>query len=159
MHEKVQVALLGVIYDTNFRQQAADTPGLLWASIEPGIYSHNALRTWRKTHLTSGVKHATRWTTPQHIVPPCPHKRFRESTRKWHHSTLEWMRWRSARTATPRVAHTLTVLSGTFAWTAVRNTHFQTARSWHWPRWSDQATNPPCKQPCGSINSTWLLHS
>ena len=28
-----------VIYDTNFRQQAANTPGLSWASIEPGIYS------------------------------------------------------------------------------------------------------------------------
>ena len=28
-----------VIYDINFRQQAANTPGLSWVSIEPGIYS------------------------------------------------------------------------------------------------------------------------
>ena len=28
-----------VIYDANFRQQSTNTPSLLWASIEPGIYS------------------------------------------------------------------------------------------------------------------------
>ena len=28
-----------VIYDTNFRQYLANTPGISWASIEPGIYT------------------------------------------------------------------------------------------------------------------------
>ena len=107
----------------------------------------------QRTHPTSGTKPATRWTTPWHIVivPPCPHnKRFWEKTRNWH-CLMEWMRLQSSRNATPRVADILIAVCNMFTWTAARNTHFQNARGWHWPKQSNQAASPPRNQPQGSI--------
>ena len=105
-----------VIYDTNFRLQAA---GLSWASTEPQI-SSQCLTNMPKDPSDVWCKIASHWIMQQYFVPLyLDSKRSLERIRNCH-QVPEWMRLLYARIITPRVAPILINLSSMWTWTAIK---------------------------------------